>query len=273
MGSHSHAGIGRGRGGRVFYTTAVNSKVHGKPQNYYPSDSNYHLRCQNADPRVLTANCSIRTEFQDSGFSYNDACPKHGTIASTEAAASTAPTTPTTEPTLADTRVSTIATVSTTASALKDTTASTAPTTPTTEPTLADTRVSTDAKVSTTASASTEEAALAADTVSTGATASTAATAASITTGSLLALGGLGIVGYSTYQWITGYRNGLRGKELAKKPLTRGKELASAAVNSVSQCIQGTRERMNRQRVPTQKPDHEMSQVLTDRVTELDKRV
>ncbi|WP_145999728.1 hypothetical protein [Endozoicomonas acroporae] len=88
-----------------------------------------------------------------------------------------------------------------------------------------------------------------------------------------MAASGLGIVGYSTYQWITGYRHGLRGKKLAMRPLTRGKELASAAVNSVSQCIQGTRERVNRQRVPTQKPDHEMSQVLTDRVTEQDKRV
>ncbi|WP_163370279.1 hypothetical protein, partial [Endozoicomonas acroporae] len=45
--------------------------------------------------------------------------------------------------------------------------------------------------------------------------------------------GGLGIAGYSTYQWINGYREGLRGQELAMKPLTRGKELASAAVNSV----------------------------------------
>ncbi|WP_422449725.1 hypothetical protein [Endozoicomonas sp. ALB091] len=86
-------------------------------------------------------------------------------------------------------------------------------------------------------------------TVSTDATASTAATAL-ITTGTLVAAGGLGIVGYSTYQWITGYRHGLRGKELAKKPLTRGKELASAAVNSVSHGCQGIRERMNRQRVP-----------------------
>ncbi|WP_257266741.1 hypothetical protein [Endozoicomonas sp. ONNA2] len=45
------------------------------------------------------------------------------------------------------------------------------------------------------------------------------------------------------------------------KPLTRGKELASAAVNSVSQGIQGIRERMNRQSVSTQEPAHEMSQV------------
>ncbi|WBA81151.1 hypothetical protein [Endozoicomonas sp. GU-1] len=134
-----------------------------------------------------------------------------------------------------------------------------------------------DATASTTASASTATtestaAALAAATVSADATASTAATAI-ITTGTLVAAVGLGIVGYSTYEWITGYRHGLRGKELAKKPLTRGKELASAAVNSVSQRIQGTRERMNRQRVPTHKPDHEMSQVVTDRVTELDKRL
>ncbi|MBO9484696.1 hypothetical protein, partial [Salinisphaera sp. G21_0] len=94
-----------------------------------------------------------------------------------------------------------------------------------------------------------------------------------ITSGSLLAAGGLGIAAYSTYQWITGYQEGLRGQELAMKPLTRGKELASAAVNSVSQGIQGIRERMNRQSVSTQEPAHEMSQVKTDKVTELDKRI
>ncbi|WP_422468557.1 hypothetical protein [Endozoicomonas sp. ALC013] len=88
-----------------------------------------------------------------------------------------------------------------------------------------------------------------------------------------MAAGGLGIVGYSSYQWITGYRQGVRGQALAIKPLTRGKELASAAVNSVSQGIQEARERVNRQRVPTQKPDHEMSQILTERVTELHKRL
>uniref|UniRef100_UPI0015E0BBB4 hypothetical protein n=1 Tax=Endozoicomonas acroporae TaxID=1701104 RepID=UPI0015E0BBB4 len=89
-----------------------------------------------------------------------------------------------------------------------------------------------------------------------GSNAATATTAATmgITSASLLAAGGLGIAGYSTYQWITGYQEGLRGQELAMKPLTRGKELASAAVNSVSQGIQGIRERMNRQSVPTQEP-------------------
>uniref|UniRef100_UPI00214916EB hypothetical protein n=1 Tax=Endozoicomonas sp. YOMI1 TaxID=2828739 RepID=UPI00214916EB len=85
-----------------------------------------------------------------------------------------------------------------------------------------------------------------------------------ITTGSLLAAGGLGIAGYSTYQWITGYQEGLRGQELAMKPLTRGKELASAAVNSVSQGIKGIRERMNRQSVPTQEPAHEVNELGTD---------
>ena len=64
------------------------------------------------------------------------------------------------------------------------------------------------------------------------ATASTAATAV-ITTGTLVAASGLGLVGYSSYQWITGYQGGGRGQELVMKPLTRGKELASAAVNSV----------------------------------------
>ncbi|WBA82431.1 hypothetical protein [Endozoicomonas sp. GU-1] len=126
--------------------------------------------------------------------------------------------------------------------------------------------MSTAAKESTPTTASTAAkeptVAAAADTVSTDATASTAATVGGITTGSLLAGGlGLGIAGYSTHQWITGYREGLRGKKLAMKPLTRGKELASAAVNSVSQGIQGIRERMNRQSVSTQEPAHEMSQV------------
>ncbi|MBO9497272.1 hypothetical protein J7438_24765 [Thalassotalea sp. G20_0] len=77
---------------------------------------------------------------------------------------------------------------------------------------------------------------------------STAATAG-ITIGHLVvAAGGLGIVAYSSYQWITGYRDGLRGQELAMKPLTRGKELASAAVDSVSQGIQEIRERRRRRR-------------------------
>ncbi|MBO9482086.1 hypothetical protein [Salinisphaera sp. G21_0] len=120
------------------------------------------------------------------------------------------------------------------------------------------------ASTPTTASTAAKEptAAAAAATVSTAATASTSATLGGITTGSLLAGGlGLGIVGYSTYQWITGYREGLRGQKLAMKPLTRGRELASAAVNSVSQGIQGIRERMNRQSVSTQELAHEMSQV------------
>ncbi|WP_219622153.1 hypothetical protein, partial [Endozoicomonas acroporae] len=107
-----------------------------------------------------------------------------------------------------------------------------------------------------------EPTAAAAATVSTDATASTAATVGGITTGSLLAGGlGLGIAGYSTYQWITGYWEGLLGQKLAMKPLTRGRELASAAINSVSQSIQGIRERMNRQSVSKQELAHEMSQV------------
>uniref|UniRef100_UPI0015E12F10 hypothetical protein n=1 Tax=Endozoicomonas acroporae TaxID=1701104 RepID=UPI0015E12F10 len=99
-----------------------------------------------------------------------------------------------------------------------------------------------------------------------GSNAAAATTAATmgITSASLLAAGGLGIAGYSTYQWITGYQEGLRGQELAMKPMTRGKELASAAVNSVSQGIQGIRERMNRQSVPEQEPAHEMSSVQSD---------
>ena len=64
------------------------------------------------------------------------------------------------------------------------------------------------------------------------ATGSTAATVG-IIIDSLLRAGGFGIASYSTYQWITGYQEGLRGQELAMKPLTRGKELAGAAVNSV----------------------------------------
>ncbi|WBA86329.1 hypothetical protein [Endozoicomonas sp. GU-1] len=52
---------------------------------------------------MLTANCSIRTEFQDSGFTYNDACPVNGTSASTDATVSTAAkeSTPTTASTAA----------------------------------------------------------------------------------------------------------------------------------------------------------------------------
>uniref|UniRef100_UPI0021481E7F hypothetical protein n=1 Tax=Endozoicomonas sp. SESOKO1 TaxID=2828742 RepID=UPI0021481E7F len=82
--------------------------------------------------------------------------------------------------------------------------------------------------------------------------------------GSLLAAGGLGIAGFTGYQWITGYQEGLRGQELAMKPLTRGKELASAAVNSVSQGIKGIRERMNRQSVPAQEPAREINELGTD---------
>uniref|UniRef100_UPI003BB71FB1 hypothetical protein n=1 Tax=Endozoicomonas sp. ALE010 TaxID=3403081 RepID=UPI003BB71FB1 len=93
-------------------TTAVDSKVNGAPQNYSPI-SDYHLRCQNADPRVLTANCSIRTEFQDSGFTYNDACPGNGTTASTDATVSTTASASTAAKESTPTTASTAATAST----------------------------------------------------------------------------------------------------------------------------------------------------------------
>ncbi|WP_175404735.1 hypothetical protein, partial [Endozoicomonas atrinae] len=172
-GDGADAGIGGGWVvGTVANTTAVNSTVNGTPKNLgHISDDQLQLLCQKADQRVLTANCSSRTELLDAlDFSHNDigVCPVNA------------------------------------------------------------------------------------------ATASTAATVG-ITTGSLFgAAAGLGIAGYSTYQWITGYREGLRGQALAMKPLTRSRELASATANAVSQGIQGIRERMNRQSVPTQEPAHEI---------------
>ncbi|WP_206679203.1 hypothetical protein, partial [Endozoicomonas acroporae] len=189
-GAGADAGIGEGYPGPAANTTAVNSYVNGIKENF-GSISNDQLLCQKADLRLLTANCSSRTEFQDAlDFSNSNACPVNVATVSTAAKESTA--------------------AAAAATVLTDATAST----PTT--------------------------------VSTDVTASTAATLGGITTGSLLAGGlGLGIVGYSSYQWITGYREGLRGQKLAMKPLTRGRELASAAVNSVSQGIQGIRERMS----------------------------
>ncbi|WP_238593920.1 hypothetical protein, partial [Endozoicomonas atrinae] len=111
-----------------------------------------------ADQRVLTANCSSRTEWLDAlDFSHSDVCPVNAATASTAATVGTA---------------STAATVGTASTAATVGTASTA---------------------------------------ATVGTASTAATVG-ITTGSLFgAAAGLGIAGYSTYQWITGYREGLRG--------------------------------------------------------------
>ncbi|WP_422445826.1 hypothetical protein [Endozoicomonas sp. ALB091] len=85
------AGIGGGwvpNSDWVTNTKAVNSFVNGKKKNF-GSIPNDQLFCQKADLRVLAANCSIRTEFQDSGFSYNDACPGNGTTASTDATVST----------------------------------------------------------------------------------------------------------------------------------------------------------------------------------------
>ncbi|WP_257265230.1 hypothetical protein [Endozoicomonas sp. ONNA2] len=173
-GDHALADIGGGiveAGGTVANTTAVNCMVNGQLKNHGNiSVHQLSTLCQKTGPRVLTANCSSRTEFLDTlYFSYSDVCPVNA------------------------------------------------------------------AKVSTTATATS---------VSTAATSSTAA-AVGILLGSLMAAGGLGIVGYSSYQWITGYREGLRGQELAMKPLASGRELASAAVNWVSQGVKVTRERMN----------------------------
>ncbi|MGI2027167.1 hypothetical protein [Endozoicomonas acroporae] len=56
-------------------TTAVNSYVNGIKKNF-GSIFNDQLLCQKADLRVLTANCSSRTEFLDAlDFSYSNACP------------------------------------------------------------------------------------------------------------------------------------------------------------------------------------------------------
>ncbi|WP_422134036.1 hypothetical protein [Endozoicomonas sp. ALD040] len=62
----SKAGIGAGgnSGTKVTKTNAVNSYVNGNIRNF-GSIPNDQLFCQNADPRVLTANCSSRTEFRD----------------------------------------------------------------------------------------------------------------------------------------------------------------------------------------------------------------
>ncbi|MBO9497585.1 hypothetical protein J7438_26375, partial [Thalassotalea sp. G20_0] len=65
-GDHADARIGGGSvwpGGTVADTTAVNSFVNGNKKNF-GSISNDQLLCQKADLRVLTANCSPRTEFR-----------------------------------------------------------------------------------------------------------------------------------------------------------------------------------------------------------------
>ncbi|MBO9497711.1 hypothetical protein J7438_27050, partial [Thalassotalea sp. G20_0] len=160
--------------GTVANTTAVNSYVNGNIKNF-GSTSNDQLLCQKADPRVLTASCSSRTEFLDAlDLSYSDVCPildlSYSDVCPINAAKESTPTTAST--------------------AAKESTAA----------------VAANATVSTPTTAST--AAPAAATVSTDATASTAATVGGITTGSLMVAGGLGlgIAAYSTYQWITGYQ-------------------------------------------------------------------
>ncbi|MBO9497235.1 hypothetical protein J7438_24580, partial [Thalassotalea sp. G20_0] len=266
-GQGSTAKIGGGYiegSGTVTKTKAENSYVNGELKNF-GSISKDQL-CQNADLRVLTANCSPRTEFRDALDLL--VCPVNAATVSTPATASTAAI----ESTAVAAANATVSTAAAAANATVSTAAAAANATVSTAAAAANATVSIAATASAPATASTPTtastapkeptAAPAAATVSTDATASTAATVGGITTGSLMVAGGLGlgIAAYSTYQWITGYQEGLRGQELAMKPLTRGKELASAAVNSVSQGIQGIRERMNRQSVSTQEPAHEMSQ-------------
>ncbi|MBO9480178.1 hypothetical protein [Salinisphaera sp. G21_0] len=230
----------------------MNSYVDGTEVNI-GSIANDQLLCQKADPRVLTANCSSRTEFLDAlDLSYSDSCPVNtatpiadgGTVANTTMVNSSFEGKGSDVPHGVGRR---------SAGA----------------PPAVDGRVESkgwDAPHGV-ERRSVGEGGRVADTPavdgSNAATASTAATLG-ITSGSLLAAGGLGIAAYSTYQWITGYQEGLRGQELAMKPVTRGKELASTAVNSVSQGIQGIRERMNRQSVPTQEPPHEINELGTD---------
>ncbi|WP_206679409.1 hypothetical protein [Endozoicomonas acroporae] len=78
--------------GTVANTTPVNSYVNGIKEGN-SSISNDQLLCQKADPRVLTANCSSRTEFLAAlDVSYSDACPVNAATATTAAAATTAAT-------------------------------------------------------------------------------------------------------------------------------------------------------------------------------------
>ncbi|MBO9484611.1 hypothetical protein J7439_24765, partial [Salinisphaera sp. G21_0] len=92
-GSYADAGIGGGQiQGTVANTTAVNSYVNGIKEGN-SSISNDQLLCQKADLRVLTANCSSRTEFLDAlDVSYSDACPVNAATATTAAAVPTVAT-------------------------------------------------------------------------------------------------------------------------------------------------------------------------------------
>ncbi|WP_448216629.1 hypothetical protein [Endozoicomonas sp. 2B-B] len=87
----AHAGIGGGYvTGTVGNTTAVNSFINGNITNS-GSISNDQLLCQKADLRVLTANCSSRTEFLDAlDFSNSNACPVNAATVSTDTKESTA---------------------------------------------------------------------------------------------------------------------------------------------------------------------------------------
>ncbi|WP_206679338.1 hypothetical protein, partial [Endozoicomonas acroporae] len=73
-------------------TTIVNSYVNGTKEGN-SSISNDQLLCQKADPRVLTADCSLRTEFLAAlNVSYSDACPVNAATATTAAAVPTVTT-------------------------------------------------------------------------------------------------------------------------------------------------------------------------------------
>ncbi|MBO9484750.1 hypothetical protein J7439_25500, partial [Salinisphaera sp. G21_0] len=154
-------------------TKTVNSYVNGIKENF-ESISNDQLLCQKADLRVLTANCSPRTEFLDAlDFSNSNACPVNAATVSTDVIASTAATVSTAAK--ESTAGAAAATVSTGVIASTATTASTAAeeSTPTTASTAvsASTAATVAATVSTAAKESTAAAATA--TVSTAATAST----------------------------------------------------------------------------------------------------
>ncbi|WP_422463588.1 MULTISPECIES: hypothetical protein [unclassified Endozoicomonas] len=98
-GDRADAGIGGGGSGTVANTTAVNSYVNGIKEGN-SSISNDQLLCQKADLRVLTADCSLRTEFLDAldfsydalDVSYSDACPVNAATATTAATVPTVAT-------------------------------------------------------------------------------------------------------------------------------------------------------------------------------------
>ncbi|MBO9497538.1 hypothetical protein J7438_26130, partial [Thalassotalea sp. G20_0] len=94
-GINANAGIGGGwvrTEGTVDNTTAVDSYVNGIKEGN-SSISNDQLLCQKADLRVLTANCSSRTEFLAAlDVSYSDACPVNAATATTAAAVPTVAT-------------------------------------------------------------------------------------------------------------------------------------------------------------------------------------